>query len=99
MLLRSVLQPATRRLSLQRTFVSTVLLSRTWENETVVALRKEAKLRGLSTCVFSLPLSDYYSAAKSHPQEGQQAYSHRTLTRIRRNQSSPTSTKSLFAGP
>ncbi|KAI6150425.1 hypothetical protein BKA82DRAFT_4115493 [Pisolithus tinctorius] len=49
MLLRSVLQPATRRLSLQRTFVSTVLLSRTWENETVVALRKEAKLRGLST--------------------------------------------------
>ncbi|KAI6028732.1 hypothetical protein F5J12DRAFT_807346 [Pisolithus orientalis] len=50
MLLRSVLQPATRRLSLQRTFVSTVLLSRTWENETVVALRKEAKLRGLSTC-------------------------------------------------
>ncbi|KAI6045770.1 hypothetical protein EDC04DRAFT_2634913 [Pisolithus marmoratus] len=49
MLLRSVLQPATRRLYGQRTFVSTVLLSRTWENETVVALRKEAKLRGLST--------------------------------------------------
>ncbi|KAI6005625.1 hypothetical protein EDD15DRAFT_2566605 [Pisolithus albus] len=50
-MLRSVLQQsATRRLSLHaRTFVSTVLLSRTWENETVVDLRKEAKLRGLST--------------------------------------------------
>ncbi|KAI6109467.1 hypothetical protein F5141DRAFT_1114579, partial [Pisolithus sp. B1] len=34
-----------RRLSLQRTFVSTVLLSRTWETETVVDLRKEARLR------------------------------------------------------
>ncbi|KAG6376356.1 hypothetical protein JVT61DRAFT_2340 [Boletus reticuloceps] len=30
-------------------FVSTVLLSRTWENETVVELRREAKARGLST--------------------------------------------------
>ncbi|KAI6103370.1 hypothetical protein F5141DRAFT_1130065 [Pisolithus sp. B1] len=49
-MLRSVLRPATRRrLSLQRTFVSTVLLSRTWEAETVVDLRKEARLRGLST--------------------------------------------------
>ncbi|KAF8559792.1 hypothetical protein OG21DRAFT_490356 [Imleria badia] len=33
----------------RRTFVSTVLLSRTWESETVVELRKEAKARGLST--------------------------------------------------
>ncbi|KAG6334837.1 hypothetical protein ID866_4259 [Astraeus odoratus] len=33
----------------QRSFVSTVLLSRTWEDETVVDLRKEAKIRGLST--------------------------------------------------
>ncbi|KAG1756712.1 uncharacterized protein EDB91DRAFT_1076668 [Suillus paluster] len=33
----------------QRTFVSTVLLSRTWENETVVTLRQEAKTRGLAT--------------------------------------------------
>ncbi|KAH7889216.1 hypothetical protein F5I97DRAFT_485600 [Phlebopus sp. FC_14] len=32
-----------------RSFVSTVLLSRTWENETVVELRKEARNRGLST--------------------------------------------------
>ncbi|KAF9227659.1 hypothetical protein BS17DRAFT_774113 [Gyrodon lividus] len=32
-----------------RSFVSTLLLSRTWENETVVDLRKEAKTRGLST--------------------------------------------------
>ncbi|KAI6103365.1 hypothetical protein F5141DRAFT_972047, partial [Pisolithus sp. B1] len=39
----------------QRTFVSTVLLSRTWETETVVDLRKEARLRGLSTCAVSLP--------------------------------------------
>ncbi|KAI6103381.1 hypothetical protein F5141DRAFT_976427, partial [Pisolithus sp. B1] len=55
-MLRSVLQPATRRrLALQRTFVSTVLLSRTWETETVVDLRKEARLRGLSTCAVSLP--------------------------------------------
>ncbi|KIK18939.1 hypothetical protein PISMIDRAFT_169514 [Pisolithus microcarpus 441] len=50
-MLRSVLQQsATRRLPLHaRTFVSTVLLSRTWENETVVDLRKEARQRGLST--------------------------------------------------
>ncbi|KAG0707697.1 hypothetical protein DFH29DRAFT_593922 [Suillus ampliporus] len=33
----------------QRSFVSTVLLSRTWENETLVTLRHEAKTRGLST--------------------------------------------------
>lgn len=33
----------------QRSFVSTVLLSRTWENLTVLELRKEAKARGLST--------------------------------------------------
>jgi len=33
----------------QRPFVSTVLLSRTWESETVVELRKQAKARGLST--------------------------------------------------
>lgn len=32
-----------------RNFVSTVLLSRTWENETLVTLRHEAKTRGLST--------------------------------------------------
>ncbi|KAG8217732.1 hypothetical protein J3R82DRAFT_5891 [Butyriboletus roseoflavus] len=33
----------------RRSFVSTVLLSRTWENQTLVELRKEAKTRGLST--------------------------------------------------
>ncbi|KAH0827160.1 hypothetical protein J3R83DRAFT_4851 [Lanmaoa asiatica] len=33
----------------RRFFVSTVLLSRTWQNETLVELRKEAKARGLST--------------------------------------------------
>ncbi|KAG2357677.1 hypothetical protein BDR07DRAFT_1419611 [Suillus spraguei] len=32
-----------------RNFVSTVLLSRTWEDETLVTLRHEAKTRGLST--------------------------------------------------
>ncbi|XP_006458085.1 hypothetical protein AGABI2DRAFT_183173 [Agaricus bisporus var. bisporus H97] len=32
----------------RRTFVSPVLLSRTWENETVASLRKEARDRGLS---------------------------------------------------
>ncbi|KAL4067972.1 hypothetical protein V8B97DRAFT_1379450 [Scleroderma yunnanense] len=49
-MLRSLLQTQhLRRLASQRSFVSTVLLSRTWENETVVDLRKEAKMRGLST--------------------------------------------------
>ncbi|KIM58884.1 hypothetical protein SCLCIDRAFT_1218237 [Scleroderma citrinum Foug A] len=52
-MLRSVLQAQhLRRLASvapQRSFVSTVLLSRTWENETVVDLRKEARMRGLST--------------------------------------------------
>ncbi|KAJ8521632.1 hypothetical protein ONZ45_g1674 [Pleurotus djamor] len=32
-----------------RSFVSSVLLSKTWQNETVVDLRKEARNRGLST--------------------------------------------------
>ncbi|KIJ69275.1 hypothetical protein HYDPIDRAFT_105876 [Hydnomerulius pinastri MD-312] len=52
-MLRSVVRAQhLRRASLaanHRSFVSTVLLSRTWENETVVDLRKEAKARGLST--------------------------------------------------
>ncbi|KIJ16925.1 hypothetical protein PAXINDRAFT_180143 [Paxillus involutus ATCC 200175] len=50
---RSILQTQhLRRASLtvqHRSFASTVLLSRTWENETVLDLRKEAKTRGLST--------------------------------------------------
>ncbi|KAF7440544.1 hypothetical protein PC9H_000890 [Pleurotus ostreatus] len=33
----------------RRTFVSSVLLSKTWENDTVAELRQEAKKRGLST--------------------------------------------------
>lgn len=41
----------------RRSFVSTVLLSRTWENETVLELRKEARVRGLSTYVSTSPFS------------------------------------------
>jgi hypothetical protein len=35
----------------RRTFVSPLLLTRTWENENVASLRKEAKNRGLSVYV------------------------------------------------
>ncbi|KAH8107115.1 hypothetical protein BXZ70DRAFT_1029386 [Cristinia sonorae] len=42
--LRAHLRPVAQR----RTFVSTVLLTRSWENDTVVTLRQEAKSRGLS---------------------------------------------------
>ncbi|KAF4576608.1 hypothetical protein EYR36_004586 [Pleurotus pulmonarius] len=35
--------------SQRRSFVSSVLLSKTWENDTVAELRQEAKKRGLST--------------------------------------------------
>lgn len=40
--------PATGR---QRYFVSSVLLTRTWENESVADLKREAKIRGLSPYV------------------------------------------------
>ena len=42
-----------RQLSSSRSFVSTVLLTRNWENETLVVLKKEAKLRGLLQYVLS----------------------------------------------
>lgn len=35
----------------RRTFVSSVLLTRTWENESIPHLRKEAKNRGLTAYV------------------------------------------------
>ncbi len=37
--------------SQRRSFVSTVLLTKAWENETVSELRKEARKRGLSAYV------------------------------------------------
>ncbi|KAG2144891.1 hypothetical protein BD769DRAFT_1347535 [Suillus cothurnatus] len=46
---QKILTSASRFTVNHRTFVSTVLLSRTWENETLVTLRHEAKTRGLST--------------------------------------------------
>lgn len=46
---QKILTSAPRFTVNHRTFVSTVLLSRTWENETLVTLRHEAKTRGLST--------------------------------------------------
>jgi hypothetical protein len=42
----------------QRSFVSSVLLTRTWENESVADLRKEAKERGLPLFVRSSFLDD-----------------------------------------
>lgn len=56
----SILRPATRLLSGAvnangRSFVSTVLLSKNWENETVADLRKELKKRGLTRWVIKLP--------------------------------------------
>lgn len=49
----------------QRNFVSSVLLTRTWENESVADLKREAKIRGLSPYVllvlmFELPLMNLY---------------------------------------
>ncbi|TCD68903.1 hypothetical protein EIP91_009453 [Steccherinum ochraceum] len=44
---RAQLQPVAGA-SCRRTFVSTVLLTRSWENDTVLTLRQEAKNRGLS---------------------------------------------------
>ena len=38
----------------RRTFVSTVLLTRNWENESVNVLKKEAKKRGLLQCVLTI---------------------------------------------
>lgn len=47
----------------RRSFVSTVLLSHTWDKETLVELRKQAKARGLSTYV---PSSSLFSAYRTH---------------------------------
>ncbi|KAF9652858.1 hypothetical protein BDM02DRAFT_3108480 [Thelephora ganbajun] len=49
-----VLRPASRPLSRavsvsSRSFVSTVLLSKSWDNETVVDLKKELRRRGLTS--------------------------------------------------
>ena len=38
----------------RRTFVSSVLLTRNWENESVNVLKKEAKKRGLLQCVLTI---------------------------------------------
>lgn len=46
---QKILTNASRFTVNHRNFVSTVLLSRTWEDETLVTLRREAKTRGLST--------------------------------------------------
>lgn len=46
---QKILTNASRFTVNHRNFVSTVLLSRTWESETLVTLRHEAKTRGLST--------------------------------------------------
>lgn len=48
------LRPATRPLSRavhvkSRSFVSTLLLSKSWDNETVADLKKELKKRGLTS--------------------------------------------------
>ncbi len=44
----------------RRTFVSTVLLTRNWENETMNVLKKEARKRGLLQYVqLSLPAEIY----------------------------------------
>ncbi len=40
-----------QRAQARRNFVSPVILTRTWENENVTTLRKEAKNRGLSSYV------------------------------------------------
>lgn len=50
--------------SLTHNFVSTVLLTRTWENESVAELRKEVKARGLSPYV---PLVLYHNHANLGP--------------------------------
>ncbi|THH33963.1 hypothetical protein EUX98_g281 [Antrodiella citrinella] len=48
-MLRTALRAQTRPVASQRrTFVSTVLLTRSWDNDTVATLRQEAKSRGLS---------------------------------------------------
>ncbi|PSR74099.1 hypothetical protein PHLCEN_2v10055 [Hermanssonia centrifuga] len=46
-MLRHALTPRIRHIVQRRTFVSTVLLTRNWENESVNSLKKEAKKRGL----------------------------------------------------
>lgn len=44
----------------RRTFVSTVLLTRNWENETMNVLKKEARKRGLLQYVqFPIPAEMY----------------------------------------
>ena len=55
-----ILRPATRPLSRAvnvsgRSFVSTVLLSKNWEHETVADLRKELKKRGLTRWDIKFP--------------------------------------------
>ena len=59
--------------SQRRSFVSTVLLTKAWENETINELRKEARKRGLSSYV---PLSTLYTRRflTSLVKDGQQSH-------------------------
>ena len=54
--LRPVARPLFRVVNANsRSFVSTVLLSKSWDNETVADLRKELKKRGLTSWVIKFP--------------------------------------------
>lgn len=55
----------------RRTFVSTVLLTRTWENESTSSLRKEAKSRGLS--VYVLRLASLHPSSNTRSRKGSKA--------------------------
>lgn len=61
---RAVCPQVVHRSQARRSFVSPVLLTRTWENENVTTLRKEAKNRGISSFVifflFFLLNADFY---------------------------------------
>lgn len=62
----------TARGQARRSLVSPVLLTRTWENESVATLRKEAKNRGLSAYVVigsmsSIPFPNFPSAKEQRP--------------------------------
>lgn len=68
----------------KRNFVSSVLLSRTWENESVAELKREAKVRGLSPYVKSPALcSEFFSSLLKKRAQG---HAHPEDSRTRQKQ-------------
>ncbi|KAH7910181.1 hypothetical protein BJ138DRAFT_139797 [Hygrophoropsis aurantiaca] len=81
-----------------RHFVSTVLLSRTWESETLVVLRKEAKNRGLSTKGNKPALVSRIQSYEEHQVQAAAPVVHRNVSSSSSSTSTSTPAQAVVPG-